>query len=50
MKKWRIDKETVAWWTYLALLVGLAVYGLWDSTAAELLIRVLKDAFSLIIE
>lgn len=50
MKKRKIDKQELAWWVYVALLVVLVVYGFWDSVAAELLIRAIRDAFSLIME
>lgn len=50
MPKRKIDRQEVAFWVYLALLVVMAAYGLWNSAAAEPLIRVLRDAFSLIIQ
>lgn len=49
MKRRKIDKEELAWWVYVALLVALTIYGLWNSTAAELLIRALGEAFTLLI-
>ena len=45
--KHKIDKQEIAWWTYLAIMVALIVYGFWDSTAAELLLRAIKDAYTL---
>ena len=42
MKKRKIDKNEVAWWIYLVILVALVVYGFWDSAAAELLLRAIK--------
>ncbi len=50
MKKRKIDKNEVAWWIYLVILVALVVYGFWDSAAAELLLRAIKEAFSILIE
>ena len=50
MKKGKIDKYEVAWWVYLVILVALVVYGFWNSAAAELLLRAIKEAFSILIE
>lgn len=50
MKKKKIDKNEVAWWVYLVILVALVIYGFWDSAAAELLLRAIKEAFSILIE
>lgn len=50
MKKRKIDKKEVAWWVYLVILVALVIYGFWDSAAAELLLRAIKEAFSILIE
>lgn len=50
MKKRKIDKNEVAWWVYLVILVALVIYGFWDSAAAELLLRAIKEAFSILIE
>ena len=50
MKKRKIDKKEVAWWVYLVILVALVVYGFWNSAAAELLLRAIKEAFSILIE
>lgn len=50
MPRKKIDRQEVAFWIYLVLLVVLAAYGLWNSAAAEPLIRALRDAFSLIIQ
>ena len=50
MKKGKIDKSEVAWWVYLVILVALVVYGFWNSAAAELLLRAIKEAFSILIE
>ena len=50
MKKGKIDKNEVAWWVYLGILVALVVYGFWNSAAAELLLRAIKEAFSILIE
>ena len=50
MKKRKIDKKEVAWWVYLLILVALVIYGFWNSAAAELLLRAIKEAFSILIE
>ena len=50
MKKGKIDKIEVAWWVYLVILVALVVYGFWNSAAAVLLLRAIKEAFSILIE
>lgn len=50
MPRKKIDRQEIAFWVYLALLVIMAVYGLWNSAAAEPLIRALRDAFSLIFQ
>lgn len=50
MKKGKIDKNEAAWWVYLVILVALVVYGFWNSAAAELLLRAIKEAFSILIE
>ena len=50
MMKGKIDKNEVAWWVYLVILVALVVYGFWNSAAAELLLRAIKEAFSILIE
>lgn len=50
MKKRRIDKKEFAWWIYLVILVALVIYGFWNSTAAEALIRVIREAFTLLME
>ena len=50
MKKGKIDKNEVAWWVYLVILAALVVYGFWNSAAAELLLRAIKEAFSILIE
>lgn len=49
-EKHKIDKQEVAWWAYLAILIALIVYGFWDSAAAELLLRAIKDAYTLLME
>lgn len=50
MKKRKFDKNELAWWIYLVILVALVIYGFWDSAAAELLLRAIKEAFSILIE
>ena len=50
MKKRKIDKKEVTWWVYLVILITLVIYVFWDSVAAELLLRAIKEAFSILIE
>lgn len=50
MKKRKVTKEDIAWWAYLILAVMLVFFGLKDSNAAEALLRVLREVFSLLIE
>ena len=50
MKKRKIDMKEVTWWVYLVILITLVIYGFWDSVAAELLLRAIKEAFSILIE
>jgi len=47
-KKRKITRQSVERTIYLILVVGLAVYGLWNSEAAIGLINAIKDAFSLL--
>lgn len=49
MPRKKIDKQEVAFWIYLGLILLWALYGLRDGAAAEPLIRALRDAFQLII-
>lgn len=49
-RKRKIEKEEIAWWVYLAMMIALVIYGFWDSAATEILIRAIKEAFSLLIE
>lgn len=49
MPRKKTDRNTFAWWLYILLIVSLTLYGLWNSEAAEMLLRALTDAFSLII-
>ena len=50
MKKRKIDRKEIAWWVYLAMMVALVIYGFWNSEAAEMLLRAIKEAFSLLME
>lgn len=49
-KKKKFEKKDVAWWVYLVLLVLLTVFGLWNSEGAGSLIRIIGEAFSILIE
>ena len=33
------DREEIAWWVYLAMMIALVIYGFQDSAAAETLLR-----------
>lgn len=46
--KMKLDRRKVQWAVYLILLVGLVIYGLWDSEGAERLIRAITDAFAIL--
>lgn len=50
MKKKKVTKEDIAWWVYLILAAMLVLFGLKDSGGAELLLRALREVFSLIIK
>lgn len=50
MRKKKVTKEDVAWWVYLILAIMLVFFGLKDSGAADILLRALREVFSLIIE
>lgn len=49
MEKPKIRKEDFAWWIYLGLIVAIAIYGFWQSEAAEALLRGIKEVFSLLL-
>lgn len=50
MKRKKVTKEDIAWWIYLVLAVMLVFFGLRDSGGAEMLLRALREVFSLIIK
>lgn len=50
MKKRRIDRQEIVRWVYLVILVALVIYGFWNSTAAEALLRAVREAFTLLME
>lgn len=45
-----ISRKTAERSIYIIIIVGLVIYGLRDSAAAEVLIRAVKDAFSILID
>ena len=49
-KKPKITRAAVERTIYLILIVGLAVYGLWNSEAAVSLLSAIKEAFSLLFD
>lgn len=49
-KKNKITRKSVERSIYLVLIVGLTVYGLWNSEAAVSLINAIKEAFSLLFQ
>jgi hypothetical protein len=46
--KMKVDYRKIQWIVYMMLLVGLVLYGLEDSQAAEGLIRAITDAFAIL--
>lgn len=48
MMKVKFDQRKVQWAVYLILLIGLIIYGMKDSEAAERLIRAITDAFTIL--
>lgn len=50
MKKRGIDRQEIVRWVYLVILVVLVIYGFWNSTAAEALLRAVREAFTLLME
>lgn len=49
MKKSKPSRATFERALYIALIVLLLLFGLWDSEAAARLIKALSDAFSILI-
>ena len=49
-RKHKITREEIAWWIYLVIMVALVIYGFQDRVAAEVLIRAIREAFSLLME
>ena len=49
-RKHKVTREEIAWWIYLVIMVALVIYGFRDSAAAEVLIRAIREAFSLLME
>lgn len=46
----RISRKTMVWTIYIVLIILLVFFGLFkDSAVAEMLIRAVKDAFSILI-
>ena len=48
-RKHKVTREEIAWWIYLVIMVALVIYGFRDR-AAEVLIRAIREAFSLLME
>lgn len=46
----KIDRKEIAWWIYLVMVIVLAIYGFWNSEAAETLLRSIREAFTLLME
>lgn len=44
----KLDRRKVQWAIYLILIIGLVIYGMKDSEAAERLIRAITDAFTIL--
>lgn len=49
-RKHKVTREEIARWIYLVIMVALVIYGFRDSAAAEVLIRAIREAFSLLME
>lgn len=50
MKRIKISRQTAERVIYIIIIVGLVIFGVFkDSTAAESLIRAVKEAFSILI-
>lgn len=49
-RKHKITREEIAWWIYLVIMIALVIYGFQDSVAAEVPIRAIREAFSLLME
>lgn len=47
--KINITHKTAERMIYIAIIIALVVYGFWDSAAADVLIRAVKEAFSILI-
>lgn len=48
MKK-KPSRESIERGIYIALIIALVIYGFKDSVAAEMMLRALKEAFSILI-
>lgn len=47
----KISRKTAERLVYILIITGLALYGIFkDSVAADILIRAVKDAFSILIQ
>ena len=46
----KVTRKDIAWWIYLVIMIALVVYGFWNSEGAEGLLRVIREAFSLLME
>lgn len=49
MKKIKVKQKSIERTIYMLIIIALVVYGFQDSEGATSLIRVVKDAFSIII-
>lgn len=46
----KINRKDIAWWIYLVMMIALAIFGFWNSEAAEALLKAIREAFSLLME
>lgn len=47
--KLKVDRKNVERGIYVGLIIGLVIYGFWDSDNAEKLINAVCNAFSILI-
>lgn len=47
--KINITHKTAERMIYIVIIIALVIYGFWDSAAADVLIRAVKEAFSILI-
>ena len=48
--KSKVTWKDIAWWTYFVIMIALVIFGFWNSETAEVLLRAIREAFSLLME